>query len=151
MDCGRTRSEPGGGPHRGIRDYDVDAIESQNLGEVMKGGHGGLGHRLPAASNPEAGLSAVGAVLWRPRRDPARAKPLRRSYAIILAPSLMKLKPTRDELADTALGKKFTLDTALTWGAWVQWISFPRMDFFATMDSLLGPSGFGKRANRDAG
>jgi hypothetical protein len=71
----------------------VDAIESQNLGEVMKGGHGGLGHRLPAASNPEAGLSAVGAVLWQPRRDRARAKPLRRSYAIILAPSLMKLKP----------------------------------------------------------
>jgi hypothetical protein len=101
---------------------------------------------------PRVGLCAVGAALWRPRRDPARAKPLRRSYAIILAPSLMKLKPTRDERADIpALGKKLTVDTALTWGAWVQWISFPRMDFFATMDSLLGPSGFGKRANRDAG
>jgi hypothetical protein len=57
-----------------------------------------------------------------------------------------------DEQADIpTLGNKFTVDTAFAWSAWIQWISFPRVDFFPTMDSLLGPSGFGKRENRNAG
>jgi hypothetical protein len=57
-----------------------------------------------------------------------------------------------DEQTDIpALGKTFTVDTAFARSAWIQRISFPRVDFFPTMDSLLGPSGFGKRENRDAG
>jgi hypothetical protein len=109
----------------------VGAIESQNLGEVMKGMMEVSGTGCRRRAIPRAGLCAVGAALWRPRRDPARAKPLCRSYAIILAPSLMKLKPTRDEPADIpALDKKFTVDTALTWGG------LGPMDFFPTSGFL---------------